>query len=63
MDIKFPHQLFINGQFVNSVSGREYDTINPADESVICKVSKASKEDVDKAVQAAKVSIGGRRLV
>ncbi len=38
------------------VSGREYATINPHDESEICKVAKASKIDVDRAVMAAKVS-------
>lgn len=56
MDVSFPKQLFINGEFVNSVSGRTYPSINPADESVICQVSKANKEDVDKAVMAAKVA-------
>lgn len=56
MDISFPHQLFINGEFVDSVSNRKYPTINPFDESVICQVGKASKEDVNKAVMAAKVS-------
>ncbi|XP_063228695.1 cytosolic 10-formyltetrahydrofolate dehydrogenase [Bacillus rossius redtenbacheri] len=54
MDVKFPHQLFINGQFVNAESGKKLVSINPADESVICEVECASVADVDKAVQAAK---------
>lgn len=39
MEIKFPKQLFIDGQFVNAEGGHTIDTINPADESLICKVS------------------------
>uniref|UniRef100_H2YPX1 Aldehyde dehydrogenase domain-containing protein n=1 Tax=Ciona savignyi TaxID=51511 RepID=H2YPX1_CIOSA len=52
--LKMPHQLFINNEFVDSSNNDEYNTINPADESVICKVSKATVEDVDEAVEAAK---------
>ncbi|XP_045487021.1 cytosolic 10-formyltetrahydrofolate dehydrogenase [Pieris rapae] len=54
MKIKFPTQLFIDGQFVDSDSGKTLTLINPSDESVICKVQSASKNDVDKAVKAAK---------
>ena len=39
MEVKFPKQLFIDGQFVNAEGGRTIATINPADESVICEVS------------------------
>jgi len=54
MPLKMPTQLFINNKFVDSFDGNTYDTINPADESVICKVSKATLHDVDEAVMAAK---------
>nr|CAD7400413.1 unnamed protein product [Timema cristinae] len=54
MDINFPNQLFINGQFVDSEHGKVLDTINPNDESIICQVQSASEADVDKGVQAAK---------
>ena len=54
MKIKFPTQLFINGEFVNSDSGKSLNIVNPTDESVICKVQSASVSDVDKAVLAAK---------
>ncbi|XP_045503478.1 cytosolic 10-formyltetrahydrofolate dehydrogenase [Colias croceus] len=53
MKIKFPTQLFINGEFVNSDSGKKLTLINPSDETVICTVESASKNDVDKAVKAA----------
>lgn len=54
MKIRMPHQLFINGQFVDAEGGKVYDTINPTDGSAICKVSLAQLSDIDKAVSSAK---------
>jgi len=54
MNLRFPNQVFIDNEFVDASDGVSYNTINPADESVICKVSKATKEDVNRAVEAAK---------
>ncbi|XP_073476384.1 mitochondrial 10-formyltetrahydrofolate dehydrogenase [Aquarana catesbeiana] len=54
MTVKMPYQCFINGQFLDADSGKMYDTINPTDGSVLCKVSYCSVADVDKAVAAAK---------
>lgn len=31
MTIKMPHQLFINGEFVDADGGKTYKTINPTD--------------------------------
>ncbi|XP_035207691.1 mitochondrial 10-formyltetrahydrofolate dehydrogenase-like isoform X2 [Stegodyphus dumicola] len=56
MDLKIPTQLFINNRFVDASSGKTYKSINPIDESVICEVQCASKEDVDKAAKAAKAA-------
>lgn len=39
LKVTFPHQLFINGEFVDSETGATVDCINPSNESVICKVS------------------------
>ena len=36
-EIKFT-QLFIDNEFVDSVSGKKFATINPATEEVICEV-------------------------
>ena len=47
-------QLLIDGKFVNSVSGKTFDTFNPATEAKICSVQEADKADVDKAVKAAR---------
>jgi formyltetrahydrofolate dehydrogenase len=38
MDVSFPNQLFINGEFVDSESGEVLDSVNPSDESLICQV-------------------------
>ncbi|XP_072770100.1 mitochondrial 10-formyltetrahydrofolate dehydrogenase-like isoform X2 [Nerophis lumbriciformis] len=54
MTVKMPYQCFIDGCFVDAENGKTYDTINPTNGSVICKVSYASVGDVDRAVAAAK---------
>ncbi|KAJ4924894.1 hypothetical protein JOQ06_003843 [Pogonophryne albipinna] len=54
MTLKMPYQCFINGNFEDAENGKVYDTINPTDGSVICKVAYASVGDVDRAVAAAK---------
>ncbi|OWR54998.1 cytosolic 10-formyltetrahydrofolate dehydrogenase like protein [Danaus plexippus plexippus] len=58
MKIKFPTQLFINGEFVNSDGGKTTAIVNPTDESVICKVQAATVSDVDRAVKAAEKAFG-----
>lgn len=40
MNLVFPHQMFIDGQFVDSDSGRTYETIDPTTEKPICSVPK-----------------------
>lgn len=51
--VKFS-KLFINNEFVDSVSGKTFPTINPATGEKICDVAEGDKADVDKAVAAAK---------
>ena len=48
---KLETRLFINNEFVNSASGKTFETVNPATEEVICSVQEALAEDVDKAVR------------
>ncbi len=52
--LKDRYLLFINGQHVESESGEYFDTYNPATGEVIAKVAKATRADVDKAVEAAR---------
>ncbi|KAL3853603.1 hypothetical protein ACJMK2_017137 [Sinanodonta woodiana] len=56
MDISFPNQLFINNEFLDSSDKVTFKTINPTNESVICSVAKATVDDVNRAVEAAKVA-------
>ena len=34
MELSFPHQLFIDNEFMDASNGDTYNTINPTDESV-----------------------------
>lgn len=47
-------QLLIDGKLVNSASGDTFATYNPATEEIITEVQRAGKEDVDRAVDAAR---------
>ncbi|CAH1426378.1 unnamed protein product [Lactuca virosa] len=52
-EIKFT-KLFINGQFVDSLLGKTFETTNPTTEEIITRVAEGTKEDVDLAVKAAR---------
>jgi aldehyde dehydrogenase (NAD+) len=49
-------KLLINGQWVNSVSGKTFPSINPATGDVLTQISEADAADVDKAVAAARAA-------
>jgi betaine-aldehyde dehydrogenase len=49
-------KMYINGEWVESISGNVVDTINPTDGSVLAKVVEGSVDDVRKAIAAAKES-------
>jgi aldehyde dehydrogenase (NAD+) len=49
-----PTQLLIDGKWVNSVSGRTFETINPTTGDVIAHVAEGEAPDVNKAVKAAR---------
>ena len=46
--------MFINGQFVKSASGKTFASLNPATESVIAEIQRGSIQDIDNAVKAAR---------
>ncbi|MQR87831.1 aldehyde dehydrogenase family protein [Bacillus megaterium] len=48
---------FINGEWVESTGNETSDVINPATEKSIGKISLGTKEDLDKAVAAAKAAL------
>ncbi|XP_031733389.1 retinaldehyde dehydrogenase 3 [Anarrhichthys ocellatus] len=49
-------KIFIDNEWHTSSSGRTFPTFNPATGVKICDVEEADKEDVDKAVEAAKAA-------
>lgn len=50
----FQTKLLIDGQWRESVSGKTFETINPATEEVIAKVAEGDSADIDLAVKAAR---------
>jgi aldehyde dehydrogenase (NAD+) len=58
------YKNFINGEWVESVTGETFENINPADtREVVGVFQKSGKEDVDAAVDAAKRAFEKWRLV
>jgi acyl-CoA reductase-like NAD-dependent aldehyde dehydrogenase len=47
-------QLFINGDYVPSTSGKTFPVLNPANNEVLTELAEADVEDVDRAVTAAR---------
>ncbi|XP_074274412.1 benzaldehyde dehydrogenase, mitochondrial-like isoform X2 [Silene latifolia] len=47
-------QLFINGQFVDSASGKKFTTCDPRTGNVIAEVAEGDAEDINRAVGAAR---------
>lgn len=47
-------KLYINGQFVESKSGKTFNSYNPATGEVLATVYEAQAEDIDEAVKAAR---------
>ncbi len=49
-----PRRLLINGRWVAAASGKTFDVFNPADGSVIARVAEGDREDINRAVSAAR---------
>ncbi|MCX7396469.1 MAG: aldehyde dehydrogenase family protein [Planctomycetales bacterium] len=52
--ISWPRQLFINGEWTGSQSGRTWSVANPANGKLLTEVALADASDVDRAVLAAR---------
>jgi aldehyde dehydrogenase (NAD+) len=51
--------LLIDGNRVPALSGRYFDTLNPATEQVIARVAEADAADIDAAVRSARAAFAG----
>ena len=49
-----PRRMFINNQFVPSASGKTFPTYNPATGEIMAQVAEGDREDIDRAVKAAR---------
>jgi aldehyde dehydrogenase (NAD+) len=56
VSIRPSYGLFLNGEFVDPLSGRSFATINPATEEQLAEVAWAGAEDVGRAVDAARAA-------
>jgi phenylacetaldehyde dehydrogenase len=48
------HKMLINGKWVDSVSGKTFPTYNPATGEVMAQVAEGDREDINRAVTAAR---------
>ena len=46
--------MFINNEWVDSISGRKFPVVNPVNEEVIAHVEEGDTDDIDRAVKAAR---------
>jgi phenylacetaldehyde dehydrogenase len=49
-----PRKMFINGKWVDAASGKTFPTYNPATGEVLAKIAEGDREDIDRAVKAAR---------
>jgi len=49
-------KMLINGKWVDSASGKTFPTYNPATGEVLSNVAEGDREDIDRAVKAARAA-------
>jgi phenylacetaldehyde dehydrogenase len=49
-----PRQLFINGQWCDAVSGKTFETPDPATGETLARIAEGDSEDINRAVRAAR---------
>lgn len=55
----WPKQLFIGGEWVDSLSGETFASINPSTGKPLTQVALGSAADIDRAVEAGRVALNG----
>ncbi len=54
--LSYRNQAFINGRYVPAASGKSFDKISPINGKVLTQVAECDKEDVERAVKAARAA-------
>src|SRR3954468_1870717 len=57
--VSAPRKMLVNGRWVEAASGKTFETYNPATGEVLATVAEGDREDVDRAVRAARVAFEG----
>jgi phenylacetaldehyde dehydrogenase len=52
--VSTPRKMFIDGKWVDAASGKTFPTYNPATGEVLAQVAEGDREDIDRAVKAAR---------
>src|SRR5579864_8894219 len=52
--ISRPRKMFIDGKWVNAASGKTFPTYNPATGEVMARIAEGDREDINRAVAAAR---------
>ena len=52
--LSFKNQAFINGKYVNSISGKVFENYSPVDGALVTSVAECDIEDINDAVKAAR---------
>jgi phenylacetaldehyde dehydrogenase len=53
-----PRKMFIGGKWVEAASGKTFPSYNPATGEIMAKVAEGDREDIDRAVKAARKAFG-----
>jgi phenylacetaldehyde dehydrogenase len=53
-------KMLINGKWVEAASGKTFETYNPATGEVLARVAEGDREDIDRAVKAARAAFNGK---
>jgi phenylacetaldehyde dehydrogenase len=54
--ISTPRKMLINGKWVESASGKTFPTYDPSTGEVLAKIAEGDREDIDRAVKAARAA-------
>jgi phenylacetaldehyde dehydrogenase len=54
-----PRKMLINGEWVDSASGKTFQSFNPATGGVLAEVAEGAREDINRAVSAARAAFDG----
>jgi len=50
------HKMLINGKWVEAASGKTFPTYNPATGEVLAQIAEVDREDINRAVEAARIA-------